>query len=77
MYLGGYHSTGGKAPTIETDKFYFSIAGENEQEKQEVINKIKECSKNRDKECTIHYRQWFIDPARIGSAYEVQDVTSK
>ena len=71
MYLGGYHSTGGKTPTIETDKFHFSIPVS--EEKQEVIDKLNECSEKR-LSCTIQYQQWFISPIQVSTDYIVQDV---
>lgn len=70
MYLGGYHSTGGKAPKIEADKFYFSIPESEEVEKAELIEHIKQCSKKRET-CTIQYRQWFVKPINISSEYVV------
>lgn len=70
MYLGGYHSTGGKQPTIETDKFYFSVYGDTA---SDVIQKLNECSQNRTP-CTVEYKQWFIGPCRVDSPYIVTSV---
>jgi len=70
MYLGGYHSTGGKNPTIETDRFYFSVYGDNT---SNVIQKLNECSEKRI-QCTVKYNQWFMHPFSIDSSYVVTDV---
>lgn len=76
MYLGGYHSTGGKNPTIETDKFYFSIPESEETVKADIIKKLQECSETRN-ECTVKYREWLIGPWWVGSSHIVEDVISK
>ena len=73
MYLGGYHSTGGKTPTIETDRFAFSIPESQEKDKQNVIDKLNECSEKR-LSCTIQYQQWFINPIEVSTDYIVKDV---
>lgn len=72
MYLGGMmrNEKGG----LELEKFYFSIPADQVLEKQEQIDKLKECARNRNKKCTITYTQWFVAPAKISSAYVVQDV---
>lgn len=70
MYLGGYHSTGGKTPTIETDKFNFSVYGDST---STVIEKLNNCSQKRI-QCTVEYKQWFISPWSIDSKYVVTNV---
>lgn len=73
MYLGGYHSTGGDSPTIETDKFHFSIPSSEEKDKEQVILDLKKCSETR-KKCTIEYKQWFKSPIYIENSYVVTGV---
>lgn len=71
MYLGGYHSTGGENPTIETDKFYFSIDGASTN--TELIEKLQKCSQERQ-QCTVVYREWLVKPWWLGSGYVAVDV---
>ncbi len=73
MYLGGIRQTGGKAPTLELDRFYFSIPGGQAKEKQELIDKINKCSEERIL-CTIKYKQWLKRPIYISSDYVVVGV---
>ena len=73
MYLGGYHSSGGERPTLETDKFWFSIPESEEATKKDLIEKIQLCSKKRTS-CTIEYRQWFKGPIYTSSQYIVTNV---
>lgn len=70
MYLGGYHTTGGKSPVMETDKFYFSLYGDST---ADVIEKLNECSQKR-LQCTVKYKEWFIQPWGIDSNYVVTNV---
>lgn len=74
MYLGGVSrdSEGG----LVLDKFYFSIPVDQQLEKQEVIDKLQNCARERDV-CTVVYDQWLSAPAKIGSRYVVRDVLVK
>jgi hypothetical protein len=73
MYLGGYHSTGGKTPTIETDRFYFSLE---ENASPELIEKLKSCSEKRNG-CTLLYREWLKSPIYLSTSYVIVDVIEK
>jgi hypothetical protein len=70
MYMGGATAT---KEGIQLEKFYFSIPEKDFENKKEIINKLKECTK-REHTCTVVYSQWLKHPATIGSSYEVQDV---
>lgn len=74
MYLGGMASNGGGS--LQMEKFYFSIPESQEKEKQEIINSILECSRNRNKKCTIKYQQWLKWPIYQSSSYTVTGVSS-
>ena len=71
MYLGGYHSTGGDSPTIETDRFTFSIPADTAS--ADLIADIQECTSVR-KTCTIYYNQWLKEPIGIDTSYVATDV---
>lgn len=75
MYLGGVSkdSEGG----LVLDKFYFSIPVKEEQEKTELIEKIKECAQKRIL-CTVQYKQWLKSPLiYVDSSYIVTGVKAK
>lgn len=74
MYLGGFHSSGGKSPTIETDKFYFSIPGDEASET--LVAQLNECAEKRSG-CTIYYKQWLLNPWYIDSRYVVTGVKAQ
>lgn len=72
-YVGGIRSSGGDNPTLELEKFYFSIVGHDETKSAELIAKLQECGRTRER-CTIQYRQWLKNPIYISSNYEVTGV---
>ena len=74
MYLGGYHSTGGKQATIETDKFYFSIPADDAN--ADLIADIQNCASTRE-QCTIYYREWLKAPINVDTSYIAVDVFEK
>lgn len=73
MYLGGLTSNANGGFQIE--KFYFSIPASQSEDKKDLIETLRECASNRDITCTIHYKQWFLNPITISSRYVVEDVT--
>lgn len=75
MYLGGVASKGSGG--LEMEKFNFSIPAKEISEKSELIEKIIQCSQDREKICTIKYKQWFASPIYISSRYVVEDVIIK
>ena len=77
MYLGGMVSQGGN---LQMEKFYFSIPQRDENQKKDIIKKIRECSqKRKEMTCTIEYKQWLVGPIYQSSRYTVVGVkqTSK
>lgn len=74
MYLGGYSSSGGKNPTLETDKFYFSLPGD--EAPTTLIAQLNECAEKRTG-CTIYYKQWLLNPWYLDSRYVVTGVKAQ
>lgn len=72
MYLGGYHSSGGDSPTLETDKFAFSIQADTAN--ADLVADIQECVNER-KSCTIYYREWLKAPIEVNTSYIATDVS--
>lgn len=71
MYLGGVSSTGGKNPTLEMDKFSFSIPANDAN--ADLIADIQDCASVR-KTCTIYYKEWLKAPVGIDTSYVATDV---
>src|SRR3990167_3005918 len=70
LYLGGLIN---KGRNLELEKFYFSIPKFQEKEKFELIEKLKQCSRQR-LNCTINYKQWLKRPIYQESGYTVEDI---
>ena len=71
MYLGGYHSTGGDSPTLETDRFQFSVPADDAN--ADLIADLQECASMR-KPCTVYYTEWLKAPIDIDTSYVATDV---